>query len=128
MLKQPFVIYADFESLTEKHTCSYGSYGYKLVCCYDDKYSKPVKIYRGENACYKFLVDMPAEVKYCKKVMRKHFTKQLKMTKKIKKNFNKVQYAIFVKKNLRRMMKRCEIIVIFPENREALLTIFVICN
>ena len=31
------------------------AYGYKLVCCYDDKYSKPVAIYRGENAIYKFM-------------------------------------------------------------------------
>ncbi|CAH3176400.1 unnamed protein product [Porites evermanni] len=54
----PFVINADFEAITEKiqgcqpnntqsctdkyqkHTgCSYG---YKVVCCYDDKYTKPV--------------------------------------------------------------------------------------
>ena len=37
----------------QKHTSC--SYGYKLVCCYDDKYSKPVQIYRGENSIYKFL-------------------------------------------------------------------------
>ena len=52
-----FVIYADFETITEKiqgcqqnddssHTEAYQkhtdcSYGYKVVCCYDDKYSKP---------------------------------------------------------------------------------------
>ena len=30
-------------------------YGYKLVCCYDDKYSKPIQTYRVENAVYKFM-------------------------------------------------------------------------
>lgn len=51
-LQVPFVIYADFEAITEKaqdclpnneesYTESYQkhtdcSYGYKLVCCYDD--------------------------------------------------------------------------------------------
>ena len=30
-------------------------YGHKVVCRYDDKYSKPVQIYRGENAVHKFM-------------------------------------------------------------------------
>ena len=60
-LNVPFVIYTDFEAITEKintvkpnndkpcteaykkHTdCGYE---YKVVCSYDDKYSKPVQIY-----------------------------------------------------------------------------------
>ena len=67
----PFVIYADFEAITEKiqgcqpndnksfteayqkHTdCGYG---YKVICCYDNKHSKPEQIYRGEKAVYKFM-------------------------------------------------------------------------
>ena len=59
-LNVPFVIYADFESLlvpiqsvsnndkfsyTEKLQSHQGcGYAYKLVCCYDDKFSKPLKI------------------------------------------------------------------------------------
>ena len=86
-LPVPFVIYADFEAITEKiHGCqpnddkSYTetyqkhvdcSYGYKVVCCYDDKYSKPEQIYRGEKAVYKFMEAMLDEVKYRKKVMKK---------------------------------------------------------
>ena len=85
----PFVIYADFEAITDmiqgcqrndkssyteayqKHTdCGYG---YKVVCCYDDKYSKPIKIYRGEKAVYNFMEKMLEEVKYCKYVMTKEF-------------------------------------------------------
>ena len=62
----PFVIYADLEAITKKvqgckpnddksYTEAYQThedcgYGYKVVCCYDDKYSKPVKVYRGKNA------------------------------------------------------------------------------
>ena len=95
MLAQ-FVIYADFEAITEKisgcepnsvksytnkdqkHTSC--SYGYKLVCCYDDKYSKPVKIYRGENTISYFMLDMLSEVEYCKKMINMEFQKPLEMT------------------------------------------------
>ena len=101
----PFVIYADFEAITEKiHGCqpnddkSYTEayqrhtdcgYGYKVVCCYDDKYTKPVQIYRGEKAVYKFMEAMLDEVKYCKKVMKKYFNKPLRMTKDNEKEFQK---------------------------------------
>ena len=83
----PFVIYADFEAITEKvqgcmpsdgksHTETYQkhkdcSYGYKVVCCYDDKYTNQEQIYRGENAVYQFMEAMLEEVKYCKKVVKK---------------------------------------------------------
>ena len=93
----PFVIYADFEAIIEKisgckpnndksYTEAYQKhtdcgYGYKVVCFYDDKYTKPVQIYRGEEAVYKFMEKMLEEVKYCKKTMRKCFKKPLKMTK-----------------------------------------------
>ena len=92
----PFVIYADFEALTEKiqgcqpnneksYTEAYQKhtdcgYGYKVVCCYDDKYSKPVQIHRGENAVHKFMENMLEEVNWCKSKMKKHFNKPLKMT------------------------------------------------
>ena len=95
-LPVPFVIYADFEALTEKiHGCqpnnekSYTEayqkhtdcgYGYKVVCCYDDKYSKPVQIHRDENAVHKFMENMLEEVNWCKSKMKKHFNKPLKMT------------------------------------------------
>ena len=89
----PFVIYADFEAITEtiqgcrpydeksfteayqKHTdCGYG---YKLVCCYDDKYTKPLQLYRGQHAVYGFMEAMLQEVEYCKKVMRDFFNKPM---------------------------------------------------
>ena len=105
--KVPFVIYADFEAITEKisgcepnNDKSYAEayqkhidcgYGYKVVCCYDDKYSKPVQIYRGEKAVYKFMGKMLEEVDYCKKVIRKHFNKPLKMTKYDEEEFQKAK-------------------------------------
>ena len=103
----PFVIYADFEAITDKiSSCtpndknSYTEvyqkhtdcgYGYKVVCCYDDKYTKSVQIYRGEKAVYKFMEAMLEEVKYCKKVIRKHFKKPLKMTKYDEEEFQKAK-------------------------------------
>ena len=102
----PFVIYADFEAITEISSCqpnndkSYTEayqkhtdcgYGYKIVCCYDDKYSKPVTTYRGEKAVYKFMEAMLEEVKYCKKVMKKEFNKPLRMTKDDEEKFQKAE-------------------------------------
>ena len=103
----PFVIYADFEAITEKiHGCqqdcnkSYTEayqrhtdcgYCYKVVCCYDDKYTKPIQIYRGEKAVYKFMENILEEFKYCKKVMKKHFNKPLRMTKENEQEFEKAK-------------------------------------
>ena len=53
---------------------------YKVICCYNDKYSKPIQTYRGENAVYKFMEKMLEEVKYCKAVITKCFNKSLVMT------------------------------------------------
>ncbi|XP_068680645.1 uncharacterized protein [Montipora foliosa] len=76
-----------FTEAYQKHTdCGYG---YKVVCCHDDKYTKPVQIYRGEKAVYKFMEAMLEEVKYCKKVMKKEFNKPLRMTRDNEKEFQK---------------------------------------
>ena len=104
-LPVPFVIYADFEAITEQiqgcqqsndksYTQEYQrhtdcGYGYKVVCCYNDKYTKPVKIYRGEKAVYKFMEDMLDEVNYCQKIIKNKFKKPLKMTKKDEDSFHK---------------------------------------
>ena len=95
-LPAPFVKYADFEALTKKiHGCQQNNnksytdayqkhtdcgYGYKVVCCYDDKYTKDVQFYRGENAVYKFMEKILEEVRYCKSVIKYKFNKPLKMT------------------------------------------------
>ena len=98
-LPVPFVIYADFEAITKKvqgckqseemdkrsYTEAYQThedcgYGYKVVCCYKKKYSKPIQTYRVENAVYKFMEKMLEEVEYCKAVVKKCFNKPLVMT------------------------------------------------
>ena len=38
------------------------SFAYKLVCV-DDKFSKPIVVYRGENAAYKFIKAVLKEYK-----------------------------------------------------------------
>ena len=102
-LEVPFVIYADFEAIVEKihgvkndpdnsytdahqkHTdCSYA---YKVVCCYDDQYSKPLQLYRGPDAVYKFIERMLEEEKWCKKTVKKHFNELLGKIKEEKTEF-----------------------------------------
>ena len=101
-LPVPFVIYANFEAITKKvqgceqseemkkdkdrksYTKAYQThedcgFGYKVVCCYRERYSKPIQTYRGENAVYKFMEKMLEEVEYCKAVIKKCFNKQLVM-------------------------------------------------
>ena len=90
-LPVPFCIYADFECITEKisscqpsdgksYTQQYQkhttcSFGYKVVCHYDQKYSGHLVIYRGEDPIEKFMKCMFEEVKNCQKIMRKNFNK-----------------------------------------------------
>ena len=56
------------------------SYGYKLVCV-DEKSSKPFKKYLGKYAVYSVINNMIEESRYCNKVIKKHFNKELVMTK-----------------------------------------------
>ena len=86
-----FKIYADFEcnlKSVENYEGSYSktyqdhvpcSFAYKLVCV-DDKFSKSIVVFRGENAAYEFIKAILKEYKYCKKVMNKHFNKNLIMS------------------------------------------------
>ena len=87
----PFKIYADFECNLEgvesyegPYTKKYQdhvpcSFAYKVVCV-DDRFTKPIVVYRGENAAYEFIKAILKEYKYCKKVMNKHFNKNLIMS------------------------------------------------
>ena len=101
-IKSPFMIYADFESILvpednekqnpnapytnkyQKHIVC--SHGYKLVCV-DNKFSKPFKSYLGEDGVYHFISSMIEESKYCSDVMKKHFNKELEMTKEDNEDF-----------------------------------------
>ena len=52
------------------------SFAYKVVCI-DNKFSKRVVLYRGKNAAYRFINEIPGEYDYCKKMIKKHFNKNL---------------------------------------------------
>ena len=62
------------------------SFAYKLVCV-DHKFNKPIAVYRGENAADKFIETIIEEYEYCKKVMKKHFNKNLFMTEEEEEQF-----------------------------------------
>ena len=87
----PFKIYADFgcnleraESYEDSYTKKYQdhvpcSFAYKVVCI-GNRFSKQIVVFRGENAAYEFIKAILKEYKYCKKVMNKHFNKNLIMS------------------------------------------------
>ena len=52
-------------------------YGYKVLCCYNDNYSKPIQKY--ENTVYKFMEKMLEEVEYCKGVVKLVMTENEKL-------------------------------------------------
>ena len=56
------------------------SFVYQVVCNDDRR----IVVYRGENAAYEFIKTILKEYKYCKKVINKHFKKNLIMSEKEK--------------------------------------------
>ena len=77
----PFKICVDFECNLERVESYEGcysktyqdhipcSFAYKLVCV-DNKASKPIVAFRGEDAAFKFIEAIPKEYEYCKKLMK----------------------------------------------------------
>ena len=146
-LPVPFVIYADFEAITKKvqgckqseemeneknkrsYTETYRTHEdsggvYKVICCYDDKYSKPIQTYRGENAVYKFMEKMLEEVEYCKNITKKHFNKPLVMTDNDEQRFKTMDGCHICGEKYADVTKMCalETIVTSLENSGAQLT------
>ena len=89
-LSAQFKIYADFECNLQVTEISEGSctkkYHGHVPCSYDfkvvwidNRFSKAIVVYRGKNAAYEFVKPILKEYKYCKKVMKKHFNKNLIM-------------------------------------------------
>ena len=74
------------------------------VVCIDDKFSKLIVVFRGENAAYEFIKAILNEYKYWKKVVKKHFNKNVLKKKKI--YFNKVTFVGFVQNSLIMMTKK----------------------
>ena len=66
-------------SYTEKYQDHISfSFAYKVVCT-DDRFSKPVILYRGKNAARKLIEAILEEYDYCKNIIKKHFNKTLAM-------------------------------------------------
>ena len=86
-------VYDDFECILKGIESNVGSrtkyyqdhipwsFSYKLACV-DNKLSKPIVLYKGENAAYKFIEAILEEYEYCKRVMKKHLNKNLIITEK----------------------------------------------
>ena len=55
--------------------------------CTDDKFSKPVVLYRGKNAIYKLIEAILVEHGYCKNIIKEDFNKKLMMSVKDEENF-----------------------------------------
>ena len=72
------------------------SFAYKLVSV-DDKFTKPVAVFRGGKAANKFIEAIFKEYGYCKNVMKTHFKKMWSWVKKKKNTFNWATLAGFVK-------------------------------
>ena len=78
-----FKVYADFEcnlesvkSYEDSYSKKYQdhilcSFAYKLICV-NDKFTKPIIVFRDQNAAYQFIKAILEEHEYCKKVMKKH--------------------------------------------------------
>ena len=54
------------------------SFAYKV--CIDDKFTKLIVVFRDENAADEFIKAILKEYEYCKKLMKKHFNKNLIMS------------------------------------------------
>ena len=91
----PFKIYADLECLLKSVDCGFDNdcfsytskYQDHIPCCFadklvcgDDKFSKDVLLYRGKNAVLKCIQCIFKEYDYCRRVMKKHFNKNVVMT------------------------------------------------
>ena len=116
----PFKIYADFdcylegvESYDGSYTKKYQdhipcSFAYKAVCI-DDRFTKPIVVFRGKNSAYEFIKAILKEYEYCKKVMQKHFNKNFIITE--EEVTTEVTIVGSVKNLLIMTMKKLEVIV-----------------
>ena len=86
-----FKIYAYFECNLRDVEVYEGSYTRKYhehipssfaekVVCIDDRFSKSTVVYRDKNSAYEFIKAILEEYKYCKKMMKEHFNKNLVIT------------------------------------------------
>ena len=110
----PFKIYADFacnlesiESYEDSYSKIYQDripcgFAYNLACV-DNEFSKPIVVFKGENAVCKFPKAILNEYQYCKKVIKKYMKKR--------NNFNQVILVGFVKNSLIMVIKKLETVI-----------------
>ena len=65
------------------------SSAYKFVCI-DDRFTKPIVVYRGQNAAYEFIKAILKEYNNCKKIMNKPLIKIWSWVNKKNIYFNKI--------------------------------------
>ena len=73
------------------------SFAYKVLRI-DDRFTKPIVVYRGENVAYEFIKAILKEYKSCKKVMKKHFDKNLIMCEEVEHLFQQSNNCWICKK------------------------------
>ena len=89
----PFKFYADFECNLESVESYEGSYSKKyhghvtcnfayMLFCIADRFNKPIVVFRSEKTAYELIKAIFKKYQYCKKVMKKHFNKNLIMKEK----------------------------------------------
>ena len=117
----PFKVSADFECNLKSVGRYEGSYAktyqdhvpcrfaYKFVWV-DDKFTKPIVVFRGENAAYEIIKAILEEYEYRKKVMKKHFNKNLIMSEE-EEQFQSSTRVGYAKNSLKMTIKRLEIVV-----------------
>ena len=75
------------------------SFAYKVVCV-DDKFSKRIDVYRGENAAFEFIKAILKEYKHCRKVINRHFNENLIMTEEEEEHLFQESKSCWICKNL----------------------------
>ena len=71
---------------------------FKVICNYDDEFTKPVEIYRGPDCIFKFLCRLIELNCECNEIYEKHFRKELKLTPEKQKSFDDANRCIYCKK------------------------------
>ena len=53
-----------------------------MLFCIADRFNKPIVVFRSEKTAYELIKAIFKKCQYCKKVMKKHFNKNLIMKEK----------------------------------------------
>ena len=75
--------YERFNSKKYQVPCSFA---YKLICI-DDEFTKPIFVFRGQNAAYEFIKAILKEYQYCKRIIKKYFNKNVIMNEEKEEQF-----------------------------------------